>query len=240
VGRLPEEAESNVADWHALPAIEPSDWGHPFGGRPWRVDQHGVYLRDQSGGERRFRTDGNPVTCGAVVEVFGPQILKCSAKHGVPPELLIMTIATEVGSYRKYGFTGPRTFRWEPHIGDYSAGPMQILGGTAREINQQMGLGYPEAFFPKFAARPDPPPEDLALYRADVALDVGAAYIRNHMNRTGTNPILVAAAYNAGSLRDDPENPWGLKCYGNYFDQAAAWFGDACELLSANKRRGDG
>jgi hypothetical protein len=31
------------------------------------------------------------------------------------------------------------------------------------------------------------PPEDLALYRADMALDVGTAYIRNQMKQTRTN-----------------------------------------------------
>jgi peptidoglycan L-alanyl-D-glutamate endopeptidase CwlK len=67
------------------------------------------------------------------------------------------------------------------------------------------------------------------------------------MDKTGTNPILVAAAYNAGSLRNDPENPWvlnandsenpwGLKCYGNYFNQAAALFGDTCKRLAASRR----
>ena len=57
---------------------------------------------------------------------FGGAIVKACEKHGVPPELVIMTIATEVGDFVEDGFTGPKTFRWEPGPRDYSAGPMQI------------------------------------------------------------------------------------------------------------------
>ncbi|WP_207538265.1 D-alanyl-D-alanine carboxypeptidase family protein [Sabulicella rubraurantiaca] len=232
----PSSQEESALDWRKLPSIEECDWSHPFQGRPWRVDRHGIYLRDLEGGQRAIRSAGNPTTCGAVIAAFGPQIAKYSAKHGVPPELIVMTIATEVGVYRSVGFTGPRTFRWEAHISDYSAGPMQMLASTARDVNRKERLGYEDSDFPSFDAKPEPPPQDLPIYKPDIAIDLGAAFIRRGMAKTGTNPILVAAAYNAGSVRQGTGNPWGLHCHGDHLDRAAEWFGDACALLAAAGR----
>ena len=50
---------------------------------------------------------------------------------------------------------------------------------------------------------------DLALYDPEIAIDVGTALIRRIIDRYGTtNPILVAAAYNAGSVTPSTTNPW--------------------------------
>ncbi|MBP0445850.1 D-alanyl-D-alanine carboxypeptidase family protein [Roseomonas sp. SSH11] len=227
---------AGAIQWRSLPAVQERDWFNPFSGRKWRVDRHGIYLKDRDGGLHPVRSPGNPATCGAIIAAFGSLIAKYSAKHGVPPELIIMTIATEVGIYRKDGFTGPRTFRWEAHRTDYSAGPMQMLAETARDLNQKQRLGYADSDFPRFNAKPNPPPTDLAIYRPEVALDLGAAYIRRGMDSTETNPILVAAAYNAGSLKPSGDNAWGLHCHGDHLDRAAEWFGDACALLAASGR----
>ena len=55
--------------------------------------------------------------------------------------------------------------------------------------------------------------------------------IREGMALTGTDPILVGARYNAGSLRADLSNPWGLHATGDHLDQCAGFFGDACATL---------
>jgi len=92
--------------------------------------------------------------------------------------VLQTAVGTMHGSYRMFrddGFTGQRTFRWEPHITDYSAGPMQILSETARVTNAAAGLGHKADDFPKLDKEPSSPPKKLALYRGEVAIDVGAA-----------------------------------------------------------------
>jgi peptidoglycan LD-endopeptidase CwlK len=221
-----------LGDFGNLARVAPADWANPHGGQLWRVDQHGVYLKSIQDGLQPIRSPGTPKTCGAIVAAFAAAIAKACAKHGVPPELVIMTIATEVGDLDEEGFTGPKTFRWEAGPRDYSAGPMQILSATAREINGTADLGYSDSDFPAFDKKPNRPPDDLALYRPEVALDVGAALIGRIMRSHGTNPVLVAAAYNAGSIRASSSNLWQIHCHGNHLDRAAMWFGDACELLS--------
>lgn len=68
----------------------------------------------------------------------------------------------------------------------------------------------------------------------ELSINVGTAYIaRNAVRRgTGFDPVLVAACYNAGSLRDSNANDWGLVTFGNHLDRAVEWFGDACVVLS--------
>jgi peptidoglycan L-alanyl-D-glutamate endopeptidase CwlK len=218
-------------DWSMLPRVAASDFSNPFGGQPWRVDGRGIYLRNGTDAIP-LRSPGTPRTCSAVVAAFGPAIARAAAKHGVPPELLIMTIATETGIFRDDGFTGPKTFRWEAHIKDYSAGPMQILSETARRISTAAGLGYSPDSFPSLDREPSRTPKDLALYDGEVALDIGAAFIRQIIEKVGTNPLLVAASYNAGSLRPSSTNLWRIHCSGDHLDRAAIWYGDACDCMS--------
>jgi peptidoglycan L-alanyl-D-glutamate endopeptidase CwlK len=130
------------------------------------------------------------------------------------------------------GFTGPNTFRWEAKINDYSAGAMQILSETARRTSAAAGLGYSSDSFPSLDKEPSRPPKNLALYDGDVALDVGAALIRQIIDKVGTNPLLVAASYNAGSLRPSSTNLWRIQCTGDHLDRAAFWYGDACDCMS--------
>ena len=142
-----------------------------------------------------------------------------------------MTIAAETGIAMAEGFTGPKTFRWEPGVTDYSAGPMQVLSATARDLDTAFALGFDQAAFPSFAAKPEPAPGDLAMYVGRTSIQCGTAMIREGMALTGTNPVLVGARYNAGSLRADLSNPWGLHATGDHLDRCAGFFGDACATL---------
>lgn len=227
----------------ALPAPGAQGWHRVHGGREWRYDENGVYLRDHAGGREPLRTDGEPVTMRAIWSAFADAIVKASARHGVAPELIMTMIATEAAAYRKYGFTGPLTFRWEPNarvndvdpprLGDYSAGPMQVLGGTARWVIRQQRLAYdPVAVAPPFERQP-PPPEEHPLYEAQTAVDIGAAVIAQRWPKSGDDPILVAACYNAGGVYASAANAWHVRCYGNHLDRAGPWYGDACAVLQA-------
>ena len=216
-------------------------WHSYFDGQEWRYDERGVYLRDYADGDEPIRTRGEPITCREIMKRCGEEILAASKKYQIPMALIIMTIATETGIYRKYGFTGPYTFRWEPHVevtdvsphlwGDYSAGPMQTLATTAREVIQRHHLSY-DAFkvAPVYERRPEPP-EVHPLYDYATNIDIGGAEIKYRWDRTGNDQILVAAAFNAGGLYESDKNAWRLRSTGDHLDRAARWYGDACAVI---------
>ena len=224
-------------------AIPPGtgDWHSTFEGREWRHDERGVYVRDHAEGREPLRTWGEPVTCRTIWALLADEIVTTSNRHGIPPAIIMMVIATETAFARRYGFTGPHTFRWEAHVkvkdvspplwGDYSAGPMQTLATTARWVIRQQRLDYdPFQVAPVFERRPQPP-ESLPLYLPAINIDIGAAAIKQRMAETGHDPILVAATYNAGGLYKNAQNRWHLRSTGDHLDRAASWYGDACAVL---------
>lgn len=232
----------------ALPSMDQRDW-HSFeaGPREWRYDERGLAIRE-NGTVAQQRWEDSLDTMGKIMAYMGSELLAASSKHGIPPALLLMTVATETHVYKAHRFTGPKTFRWEAHVenddinpptsGDYSAGPMQSLGTTARWIIRarggQYGLDYaPFALAPVYPQKPDPIPTNHPLYDFTANLDIGAAEIRIRLDRTGFDPIRVAAAFNAGGLYNNVHSPWGLRAHGDHLDRAAKWYGDACAHLIA-------
>ncbi len=229
-----------------LPVMDQSDW-HRFGtgSREWRYDERGLWTRDNTAVTAQ-RWDADLDTMRKIVAYMGEELFAASRKHGIPPALLMMTVAAETHIYKSKKFTGPATFRWEaavenddvqpPTRGDYSAGPMQSLGTTARWViaskGQAYGLPYrPFEVAPVFPQKPNPAPDEHPLYDYATNLDLGAAEIRIRLDRTGRDPIFVAAAYNTGGLYGSATSPWGLKAYGDHLDRAAKWYGDAAALL---------
>ena len=239
-----------MALWKDTPKVAGGDGTSRFGGIEWRYDSGGIYIREQDGTvSGPQRTAGTPTTCQSIIDHFEAILIARSMEYGIPPELLIMTIATEAASYRKVGFTGPPTFRWEPHVtvdddppsfkGDYSLGPMQTLATTARWIIRTQSLPYaPLEVFPAIRTQPNVAPEEHPGYAPDVNIHIGAAEIFQRWSKTGENPILVSAAFNAGGIYDasNPNaknfNRWHMRSYGNHLDRAARWFGDACFLIT--------
>jgi peptidoglycan L-alanyl-D-glutamate endopeptidase CwlK len=230
-------------DWSTTVEVGSGDWHSMYDGKDWRFDGNGVYLR--AAPTTPVRTPGAPTTCQTILDLYGRDIHKASVDHGVPPELIVMTIATETAFAKRWNFTGPNTFRWEAHVevrdvnphtfGDYSPGPMQALGTTARDVIRRLGLAYPDPFaiVPYYPTEPDPRPAQHPLYAGGPNIDIGTAEIRTRVPRTGLDPILVAAAYNAGGLYRSTQNDWHLRSHGDHLDRAAAWFGDACFIFSS-------
>ena len=225
-----------------LPSTGSAEWHNRFGGIEWRFDGSGVYVRGHEGGNRPLRTNGAPITCRAIWNAYSVVIETVARRFAVPPELIIMTIAAETAAYRDQGFTGPATFRWEAHVwnhdiqppsqGDYSAGPMQTLATTARWVIGAQQLPYHRfQVAPVYATRPVPPPATHPLYDPAVNIDIGTAEIKQRWAKTGSDPILVAAAFNAGGIYEASSNAWHLRSYGNHLDRAAKWYGDACAVL---------
>lgn len=240
--RPPIEDLSPRLDWGRTPAVGSGDWHAMFNGREWRYDGHGVYLRTAPG--TPSRSPGAPTTCQTILDLYGPEIYKASLDHGIPPELIVMTIAAETANERKYDFTGSHTFVWEPHVkvedvpeatfGDYSAGPMQTLATTARDVIRRLHLSYdPFTIAPYFPTEPRPAPSQNPLYSGGPNIDIGTAEIKTRIGKTGFDPILLAAAYNAGGLYESDLNEWHLRSTHDHLDRAAAWFGDACFVLNA-------
>jgi peptidoglycan L-alanyl-D-glutamate endopeptidase CwlK len=224
-----------------LPFPGAQGWHSRFGGTEWRYDARGVYLRAHQGGREPLRTAGAPATMRAIWDSFGPAIAEAAQRFGIAPELIMTMIANETAVYRKVGFTGPMTFRWEAHVpvpdvqpprrGDYSAGPMQVLATTARWIVRTQRLSYdPFAVAPAYERRPEPPVEH-PMYDPPTNIELGAAVIKQRWAATGDDPILVAAAYNAGGVYRSADNDWHLRCFGNHLDRTAQWYGDACAVL---------
>ena len=220
-------------DWGRTPPMDSRDF-HDEGGQRWRYDAGGVFLANAPQTPRR--TNGTPATVNAILSAYGTEIFSASMTRRIPPELIVMTIAVETAAFRKVNFTGPRTFRWEQGVTSYSAGPMQILESTAKDVIAKLHLVFaPADIPPHFSSKPESPPSSNPLYDGDTNITLGTDYISLHVDRTGLDPILVAANYNAGSVRrtaQTPDNPWGLVTFGNHLDRAAEWFGDACAVLS--------
>jgi peptidoglycan L-alanyl-D-glutamate endopeptidase CwlK len=108
---------------------------------------------------------------------------------------------------------------------------MQTLATTARWIIRQQRLEYdPLQIAPIFEERPDPP-ENLPLYDPAASIPIGAAVVKQRWGKTGDDPILAAAAFNAGGLYSTTANPWHLRTIGDHLDRAARWYGDACAVL---------
>jgi hypothetical protein len=219
-------------DWSKTPQIGSSSFHNFQNGQSWKYDNTGVYLEDDP--DKPLRSGGEPKTCAAILDIYEQQIFDASMKHGIPPELIVMTIATETGDTRKTKFTGAPTFRWEAAHTTYSAGPMQTLATTAQEVITLLQLNYDKnAVAPAFSSKPVPTPTDLKLYDGAINIDIGTGEIKlnNKRHSTGFDPIKVAACYNAGSLRPTDANPWHLFTFGDHLNRSAAWFGDACFLL---------
>lgn len=216
----------------------------------WRVSKKGVFI---DGENKPQRTPGAPVTCQLIATRFADVITSLAIEHDIPPEFVIMVIATETAAYKQSGFTGPQTFRWEerpwvkddpahePYRGDYSAGPMQLLGTTARWMMRLYDIEFRDAgaaapldpldVFPPFRHEPASPPNYIEGYNPRVNITLGVQYMAHQWHKTVGDPVLVAAAYNAGQIRGSSTNRWGLVQYGNHIDRAVKWFGDACAVV---------
>jgi soluble lytic murein transglycosylase-like protein len=156
-------------------------------------------------------TPGEPITVRTIWQRYGEECLASAKKYGVPVELIVATIATESG-----GDASAR--RVEKAVNDESVGLMQTLVRTARGALGQPGIKADD------------------LLASALSIEAGTAYIAQQRGSTHFDPPLVAAAYNAGSLRRDPAeaNRWQLVCYpigtGRHIDNFTGWFADAMKV----------
>ncbi|WP_165943258.1 transglycosylase SLT domain-containing protein [Roseicella aquatilis] len=180
-------------------------------GVSWALTRDGIAVE---GGAARG-TAGQPTTIRTIWKRYGDLCSAAARHYGVPVELIVATIATESGG-------DPNARRAERRINDESVGLMQTLVATARGA-----LGRREL-------RGDD------LLNPALSIEAGTAYIASQRGTTHFDPPLVAAAYNAGSIRRDggERNRWKLLCHplgtGAHVDRYCEWFAD-CMQVSAEQ-----
>jgi hypothetical protein len=183
----------------------------------WRMTAKGVELR--SGVPR---TPGQPITCRSIWANYKEHIINSAKQYGVPVELIVATIAVESG-----GKAG--ALRKEPgYVNDVatphkvSMGLMQTLLSTAREAMRDTRLTRE------------------ALFKADVSIAAGTAYMAQQASATSFDPPKVAAAYNAGGVyyNSSASNKWRMRCYpigtSEHIDRFIMWFNDAVYVLTGD------
>jgi Transglycosylase SLT domain len=180
-------------------------------GVAWALTPDGIAID----GVKARGTPGEPSTVRKIWKSYGPLCASAARTEGVPVELIVATIATESSGY-------PNERRSEPKKRDESVGLMQTLVGTARAATGRQTLVGDD------------------LLKPANSIDAGTAYIAGQRGSTHFDPPLVAAAYNAGSIkRDNSEaNRWKLVCHppgtGQHVDRFVAWFSDCMKVSAAD------
>jgi hypothetical protein len=187
----------------------------------WRLVADGVEI-EGSGVER---TGGAPATATRIWESYSTEINAAATEFDVPCALIVATIATESGGKADAIRLEPGYTSDEETPGKVSPGLMQTLISTARQ------------------ALPGTTIDRNWLFAAGNSIRAGTAYISQQRTSTELDPPLVAAAYNAGSLRHNKsdKNRWKLVQYpigtSEHCDRFVKWFNDAVAVLATHATR---
>jgi hypothetical protein len=195
---------------------------HGFGDSVrWRLGPTGLEV-EGSGVER---TPGAPSTVTRVWESYGDDVNAAATEFGVPCVLIVATICTESGGRADAVRLEPGYKSDAETPAKVSPGLMQTLISTARAA-----LGKPDV-------------DRAWLLVPRNSIRAGTAYIAQQKAHTNIDPPLVAAAYNAGSLRanDSAKNRWKLVQYpigtSEHCDRFVKWFNDAVVVLKDHAKR---
>ncbi len=208
------------------------EWNSFEGGKKWRVTTCGVET------EEGFpRTSGNPSSMYNLLKDYGNDIEVASVRFDLPKALIMSMIGIEAARIdADRSHFDARSLRLEPgYVSDtktpnkVSPGLMQTLISTADWMNDKYDLYY------DVEGQKEPPSrEDLFIpYRSILA---GAAYLKYQMDRYDmlyADPVLLCAAYNAGSIRYTDSNPWHLVTYSDdRIDRCIEFYNDALCVLN--------
>ena len=186
----------------------------------WRLTPDGVEI-DGAGVER---TKGAPNTVTRVWEAYAADINRTARARRVPCELIIATICTESGGKANAVRLEPGYKSDEATPNKVSPGLTQTLISTASEV---MGRKVTREW----------------LLEPANAIEAGSIYIARQSKKTGFDPPLVAAAYNAGSLKyqDGKNNRWKLRQFpigtGAHCDRFVQFFNDAVYVLKRHSTK---
>ena len=186
----------------------------------WRLTPDGVEI-DGCGVER---TKGAPNTVTRVWETYAADINRTARARRVPCELIIATICTESGGRANAVRLEPGYKSDEATPNKVSPGLTQTLISTASEV---MGRKVDREW----------------LLQPANAIEAGAIYIARQSKKTGFDPPLVAAAYNAGALKhqDGKNNRWKLRQFpigtSAHCDRFVQFFNDAVYVLKRHSTK---
>lgn len=224
-------------------------WTRYRGGRGWKIEGSHILAEAPSKVPSiastthpacgyLYRTKGSPASMQQLLRDFGLQIEEAADREfDLPIQMLTACIGIEA-SRRPEDLLrfDPRSVRTDPgYRSDHdtpdkvSPGLMPISLSTAADMLP--GCPWLEE------TRTSLSREDLFVPRYSISL--GAAYIVWQMGYQeadeppGRDPVLNAvAAYNAGSVRYDPDNDWHLLTYSpTRIDRYIAWYNDTVEVL---------
>ena len=207
------------------------EWESYRGGKEWRVTTSGVETR-----EGFPRSKGDPISMYTLYKDYGYAIDAAAERFDLP-NYLIMSIlgieATRVRDDRSH--FDARSLRLEPgYISDaktpnkVSPGLMQTLISTAEWMNDKYDL------YRTYEGDREPlTREDLFIPSRSIM--AGAAYLRYQADQCDMvmpDPVLLCAAYNAGSIRYTSKNDWHLVTYGEgRIDKCIEWYNDSLAVL---------
>lgn len=188
----------------------------------WRFTRDGIEV------ERRGipRTEGSPNTASRVWRDFGGEINEFAAKYAVPAELIAATICTESLGDRNAARQEPGYVSDEQTPHKVSIGLMQTLISTARDTLKRRGIN------------PGTITRSWLLNPAN-SVQAGTSYIKQQGSVTGYDPVVVAAAYNAGGVyREKGElNGFKLRQYpigtSRHCDRWIQFFNDFVAVVQA-------
>lgn len=173
-------------------------------------------------------TPGEPETARKAFAFFGVEFRAAAKQFGVPIELLVACACAEAGVHIRQGREAARlSERREPGFVSYSATPHRVSIGVMHTLisTARQALG-------------DPLLQAIDLHQPSVSIRAGAAYIAAQKKHTGFDPPLVAGAYNAGGVYDDPTPglPFSLRDFpfgeDRHVERFVAYFNDVCGLVA--------
>lgn len=222
----------NVEPW------EPRLWHKVFGAKNiWRQTSEGIEVRGEKGPRR---TKGEPSTLTRIIDTWGEQIDHACTVLNLPRELMAGVIGAE-----SKGTLDARKF--EDHLSDASIGLTQVLTSTALFLAKQAPTELKLA--PVLGLMPLPQGGKESDWKPvmtnpTIAIGLGAMMLRvaNDTYDCRMDPVLSYAVYNAGSLRPNDKNPWGMHYYRKYLpkheiwadamNSFTRWYGDACAVYA--------
>lgn len=174
-------------------------------------------------------TPGEPRTASLALEFFGIEFRAAAKQFGVPIELLVACACAEAGVHIRQGREPARmSERREPGFVSYAATPHRVSIGVMHTLLSTARQ-----------ALADPLLQAIDLHQPSVAIRAGAAYIAGQKRHTRFDPPLVAGAYNAGGVYDDPTPglPFSLRDFpagqDRHIERFVGYFNDVCKVIEA-------
>lgn len=178
--------------------------GSNYGGQEWKLTP---YIQIKGEGDNR-RTPGYPTTVSTIWDKYQTEIKLASVETLCPIEIIVAIIATESkGNTNAVREEPGYRKNYAKHL--ISVGLMQPLITTAEQmLNKTLNVTKLQVPLTNILA--------------------GAKYVQYQANVSNTllDPVLSAAAYNAGGLYEDSQNEFGLVVYKDHLDRFIRWYND--------------